>query len=115
MMKNAFNFMLKALFVLEICMFLSWLFGYWEKQLDKEAKVNFETYDITDWTANNYFTHIAQYLKKEIQSGNEIWSVNKIFFFSCKNHWENETGRLVSDLFFVIQKKKEQKVRFGRL
>ena len=40
--KNAFYFMLKALFVLEIFTFLSWLFGYVEKRLDKKAMVNFK-------------------------------------------------------------------------
>ena len=54
MMKNAFYFMLKALFVLEIFTFLSWLFGYVEKRLDKKAMVNFKIYDVTDWTTNNY-------------------------------------------------------------
>ena len=33
-MKNVFYFMLKALVVLEIFTFLSWLFGYVEKRLD---------------------------------------------------------------------------------
>ena len=33
-MKNAFYFTLKALFVLKIFKFLSWLFGHVEKQLD---------------------------------------------------------------------------------
>ena len=32
--------MLKAFFVLEIFICLSWLFGYLEKQFDKEVKVN---------------------------------------------------------------------------
>ena len=41
-------FMLKAVFVLEIFSFLSWLFGYAEKQLDKKAKFNFKIYDVTD-------------------------------------------------------------------
>ena len=59
-MKNAFCFMLKAHFVIEIFKFLSWHFGYVEKWLDKKAKI----YDITDWTANNYNTYIVQYLKK---------------------------------------------------
>ena len=49
MMKNtAFYFMLKALFVFEIFTFLSWLFGYVEKWLDKKAVVNFKIYDFTD-------------------------------------------------------------------
>ena len=38
-----------------------------------KAKVNFKIYDVTDWTTNNYNTHIAQYLKKQSQSDNEIW------------------------------------------
>ena len=36
-MKHAFYFMLKSPFVLEIFTFLSWLFGYAEKRLDKKA------------------------------------------------------------------------------
>ena len=64
MKKNIFYFMFKALFVLEIFTFLSWLFGYKEKRLDKKVKVNSKVYDVTDWTANNYNTDIAQYLKK---------------------------------------------------
>ena len=43
MKKNAFYFMLKALFVLEILTFLSHVFGYLEKQVDKKAMVNFKT------------------------------------------------------------------------
>ena len=40
--------------------------------------VSFKIYDVTDWTTNNYNTHIAQYLKKQKQQDNEIWSVNII-------------------------------------
>ena len=58
-MKNAFYFMLKALFVLEIFKFLSWVFGYVEKQLDKKVKAYSKIYDVTDWSR-----HIAQYLNK---------------------------------------------------
>ena len=63
-MKNVFYFMVKAVFVLEVFPFLSWLFGYVEKRFDKKAMVNFNIYDVTDLTSNNYNTHIAQYLKK---------------------------------------------------
>ena len=56
--------MLKALFVLEIFTILSWLFSYVEIMLDKKSKLNFKIYDVTDWTANNYNTDIAQQLKK---------------------------------------------------
>ena len=54
----------QALFVLEICTFLSSLFGYVEKRLDKKDVVNFEIYDATDWTTNNCITYITRYLKK---------------------------------------------------
>ena len=64
MMKLAFYVMLKALFVFEIFTFLSKVFDYIEKHLDKKYVVNFKIYDVTDWTTNNYITHIAQYLKK---------------------------------------------------
>ena len=69
--------MLKVLFVLEIFTFLSRLLGYFEKYLDKKAKLNFKIYDVIDWTINSYITHTTQSLKKFRQSGNEIWSVDK--------------------------------------
>ena len=59
-----FYLLLKALVVLEIFTFLSCLFGYVEKGLDKKAMVIFKVYDVTDWTANDYNTNIAQYLIK---------------------------------------------------
>ena len=107
MVKNAFYFMLKALFVLWIITFLSWLFGYAEKRLDMKTTVNFKTRDVTDWTTDNYNTHITQYLKKKMQSGNEIWSVNKIQrekYFVFKYHAENEKERLVPDLLLFCKK-----------
>ena len=64
LMKNVFYFTIKALFILEIFTFLSWLFGYVEKWLDNEAMVNFKIYDVTDWTASNYNIHTTKYLKK---------------------------------------------------
>ena len=63
-MKNNLYAILKAYFVLEIFKVLSWHFGYVEKWLDKNGKVNSKIYDVTYWTANNYNTHIVQYLKK---------------------------------------------------
>ena len=44
MMKNAYYFTSKALFVLKIFKSLSWLFGYASKRLDKKDKVNFKFY-----------------------------------------------------------------------
>ena len=59
MFKNAYFFMLKALFILEMFTFLYLPFDYAEKRLDKKPMVNFEIYGVTDWTSNNYNTHIA--------------------------------------------------------
>ena len=75
MMKNTFSSLLKALFVLKKLQFLSSLFGCVEKRLDKKANVNFKIHDITDWTANNYNTYIAQYRMKVRQPYSVIWSV----------------------------------------
>ena len=49
-------------FFLEIFIFLSELFGYIEKQLDK-VMINFKIY-VTGWAANNSNIHIAQQLAK---------------------------------------------------
>ena len=39
-------------------------FRHLEECLDRKAKVNFKTYDISKRETNNYNIHIAQYLKK---------------------------------------------------
>ena len=75
-MKNYFNFILRALFVL-MFKILSWLLGHVEKWLDLKDGVNFKIYDVTTWLTKHGDTHIGQYLKKKRQLGNEIWSVNK--------------------------------------
>ena len=43
---NAFYFLLKAIFVLQIFTLLLCLFGFAGKQLDKKAMVNFKNYDV---------------------------------------------------------------------
>ena len=83
---NAFYFMFKALFVLKISNFCWLFFGHAGKPIDKKTKVNFKIYDVTDWGANSYNTHIAQYLKKYRQTNNEIWSVNKLKIH--ENSWK---------------------------
>ena len=105
-MKNVFYFTLKALFILEIVIFLPWLFSYVEKQLDKKVKVNFKIYDITDWETNNYNTHIAKHLKKKRQSGNGIYSieyyVRNIFLQKSSRKWGRETS--FRPLFVFLKK-----------
>ena len=48
MMKIAFYFLLKALFLFQIFTFLSGFFDCVEKLLEKNA--NFKIFDVTDWT-----------------------------------------------------------------
>ena len=44
-MKNVLYFILKVLLILEIFIFVSWLFGYGEKLLDKKVKVDSKIYN----------------------------------------------------------------------
>ena len=64
MMKNAFYFTLKAIFVFKIFKFLFRLFGHVENGLIRKKMVNFKTYDVIAWETNNCNAHIAQYPKK---------------------------------------------------
>ena len=77
-MKNAFYFTSKSLLVLKIFKFLSWHFGHVAKRLDMKDKVDFKIYDVTAWFTNNFNIYIVQYLEKEGETDNEIWSVNKM-------------------------------------
>ena len=78
MMKNAFYFTLKALFVLKVFKFLSWLFSYVENGVSlciqsEWGKMRTRITLITHaFYAVNCNMHIAQYLKKYRQSNNEI-------------------------------------------
>ena len=64
MMKNAFYFISKALFVLKIFKFFSLFFGHVAKRFDKKDKVNFKFYDVTAWSRKNCITNIVQHLEK---------------------------------------------------
>ena len=62
-MKNAFHFILKAIFVVKIITILFWLFDHVVNRLDEKARVNLKIY-VTDWKANNYNTYISPHFKK---------------------------------------------------
>ena len=57
-MKNAFYFTSKALFILKMFKFLSWHFSHAAKPLDQNNKVDYKFYDITAWLANNRNTYM---------------------------------------------------------
>ena len=64
MIINAFYFTSKALFVLKIFKFFSWLFDGVAKWPDKKDEVNSKFCDVTGCLTNNRNTHIAQYFNK---------------------------------------------------
>ena len=66
-MKNAFYFILKALFVLTIFIynFCRYFFRHVGKRHDRKTKnISFKLYNVTTWEINNYNAHFAQHLKK---------------------------------------------------
>ena len=70
LMKIAFYFILKALFILKMFKRLSWLFDNVKKtRIDCQDKVNCRIYDITTWLTNNYGTQIDQCLTIGFTSG----------------------------------------------
>ena len=57
-------FTLKALVVLKIFKFLSWILVMSKNALIRKIRLKIKIYDVTTWLANNCNTHIAQYLKQ---------------------------------------------------
>ena len=79
-MMNAFYFTLKALFVLEILKFLSWLFGHVKNSLIRKTKI-ISKFIMSQPGKHTITLHILTNISKskgnEI-SNNETWSVNRI-------------------------------------
>ena len=63
-MKNVFLIYVRSSFRFWDIYVLSLLFGYVKERVDKKAKIKFKVHGVTDWTSNNWYTHIVQYLKK---------------------------------------------------
>ena len=93
MMKNAFYFTLKALFVLKIFNFLSLVFGYVGKRFDLKDKVNFKIYGVTTWLTINCYTLIAQYISRS--KGNQAMKFGQLL--------ENNMKNIFSDKIFHTQ------------
>ena len=97
MMKNAFHFMLKASFVLEISTLLSRLFGYVEKRLGKKAMVNFKIYDVIDLTKIITIKILPNIWRSK---GNQAMKFSQLIKYSVGNtflqkscrKWGKETG-----------------------
>ena len=77
-MKNAFYFVFKDLFILQIFTFLSIFFGYVKKTWEK-VMADFKMYDVTDWTTNDYHTIFPNISRsKENQADHKIYSMRNI-------------------------------------
>ena len=82
MMKNAFYFTSKALFILKMFKFLSWVFGRVPNRLDKKGKVSCKFYDFTAWSTNNCNTYIANNSRSK---GNQTMKLGQLIEFNTKN------------------------------
>ena len=82
-MKNAFHFTLKALFVLEMFNFLSWLFGLDEIQLDYKDNINFKIYDVTTYES------IAIHMLNNISriTGNQTRKFGQLIEYNMRNNF----------------------------
>ena len=94
-MEKTFYFTLKALFVLKIFKFLSWLFGHVKKSLIRG--INFKIYDVTNWKTIYILTKISKSKGNQTMRFGQLveYKMRNIFFFFLKYHTQN----LVNDLF----------------
>ena len=69
LIKNAFYFILKGLFVLKIKIFVL-TFGHIEKRLGEKAKVNFKIHDVTPWLINscNILRYRNELISQEVKT-----------------------------------------------
>ena len=108
MMKNAFYLILKALVVLKIFKFLSWLFGHVEETAWLERDGWFQNswrHNLFNKQSQYSYCPIFQEVKSTRESG-QLIDYNKtsyiaIFFF--KTYAENKAVRLVPDLFLFYR------------
>ena len=104
--KNAFHFMLKALFVLEVFQILSWGFGHVKKWLDKKVKVNFKIYDVIDWQqviAMHMMSGISRSKGSQAMKFGQLMEDNTRNIFLQKS-CRNEAERLAPDLLLFLKK-----------
>ena len=84
MMKNAFYFTSKALFVLKIFKFLLWNFGHVAKLLDKKDQVIFKFFDVATWLTNSCNTHVAIHIISR-SKGNQTMKFRQLIECNMRN------------------------------
>ena len=82
MMQNVFYFTSKALFVLKIFKFSSWLFCHVAKQLDLKDKVNSEFYDATSRLTNIVINILRNILRSK---RNQTMKFGQIIEYNMRN------------------------------
>ena len=82
MMKNAFSFILKALFILKIFKLLSRLFYNAEKQVGQKDQVNFNIYEVATWEKNHYNTLLSNISRVQ---GNQTTKFGKLIKYNKIN------------------------------
>ena len=96
-MKNVFCFILKALFVLKLFEFLSWLFGHAKKKrFDQRDKVVFKIYDMTT-SLKTIIIHIlannSQSKDKQIKKSDQLMKyTDKHIFLRKSGRKDRETS-----------------------
>ena len=107
MMINAFYFVLKAFFILKIFKFSSWLFEHVEKK-SLIRKITLISKFMTSPPCQqrirlHILLNISRIKGKQTMKFSQLIEYNKRRFF-LENHLENETERLVLDLFLSFKK-----------
>ena len=107
MMKNVVYFILKAIFVLKICKFLSWLFRSCSKiGLIREIRLTSKLMKSQTGyqTMTIYiFPNISRCKSNQTMKLDQLIEYNKRNIF-LQNYMENEVGRLVPDLLLFFRK-----------
>ena len=96
-MKNAFYFILKALLILKIFTFLSWLFGHVEKRLFKKVRLisKFMTSQY-DW--QTITIHILRNISRS--KGNQTMKFGQLIEYNLKTiFFKNHTQSILEKLF----------------
>ena len=98
MIKSTFNFTFKALFILKILKFLSWIFGHVEKWLDQTDNVNFKVFMTLRPGKQTITIHVLANMlrRKENQA-------MKFEIFFLKNYMQNVVEKILPDLFLKNQ------------
>ena len=105
LMKIAFYFILKALFILKMFKRLSWLFDNVKKtRIDCQDKVNCRIHDITTWLTNNYGTQIDQCLTIGFTSGKAFFIKKSGLEQVSMEHFLYDFWRKIFLLWYSINK-----------